>query len=43
VIIRRILDPLASDDPRRAKEGVEIASWFLDNVQGSKGRRGSGR
>jgi HEPN domain-containing protein len=33
VIIRRILDPLASDDPRRAKEGVEIASWFLDNVQ----------
>lgn len=33
VIIRRILDPLASDDPRWAAEGIEIARWFLANVQ----------
>ncbi len=39
VIIRRILDPLASDDPLWAAESVEIALWFLDNVQVSKGVR----
>lgn len=38
VIIRRILDPLESDDPRLAGEGVEIARWFLDNVQVPKGK-----
>lgn len=38
VIIRRILDPLKSNDPRRAAEGVEIARWFLANVQVPKGK-----
>ena len=38
VIIRRILGPLESDDPRRATEGVEIARWFLANVQVPKGK-----
>ncbi|MGD9538792.1 MAG: hypothetical protein AB7P52_16035 [Alphaproteobacteria bacterium] len=38
VIIRRILDPLESDDPRFAAEGVEIARWFLANVQVPKGK-----
>lgn len=38
VIIRRILDPLESDDPRWASEGVEIARWFLANVQVPKGK-----
>lgn len=38
VIIRRILDPLESDDPRWAAEGVEIARWFLANVQVPKGK-----
>lgn len=38
VIIRRILDPLASDDPRWAAEGLEIARWFLANVQVPKGK-----
>lgn len=33
VIIRRILKPLASDDPHSATEGIEIARWFLANVQ----------
>lgn len=37
LIIRRILEPLESDDPRRAAEGVETARWFLDNVQVPKG------
>lgn len=32
VIIRRILDPLESNNPRWAAEGVEIARWFLANV-----------
>ncbi|EPR18782.1 hypothetical protein M527_11480 [Sphingobium indicum IP26] len=38
VIIRHILDPLASDDPRWAAEGIEIARWFLANVQVPKGK-----
>lgn len=38
VIIRRILDPLASGDPRQAAEGVETARWFLANVQVPKGK-----
>jgi len=38
VIIRRVLDPLESDDPQWAAEGVEIARWFLANVQLPKGR-----
>ena len=38
VIIRRILDPLESEDPRWAAEGVEIAHWFLANVQVPKGK-----
>jgi len=37
VIIRRILDPLESKDARWAAEGVEIARWFLANVQVPKG------
>ncbi|MCK1695243.1 HEPN domain-containing protein [Bradyrhizobium sp. 144] len=37
VIIRRILDPLASDDPGIAAEGIEIARWFLANVQLPRG------
>ncbi len=37
VIIRRILDPLDNDDPRSAAEGVEIAEWFLANVQVPRG------
>jgi hypothetical protein len=32
VILRRILDPLASDDREWAAEGIEIAEWFLANV-----------
>ncbi len=36
-IIRRILDPLESDDSQWAKEGVELANWFLANVQVPKG------
>ncbi len=38
VIMRRILDPLDSDDPRWAVEGVELARWFLENVQVPKGK-----
>lgn len=38
VIIRRILAPLESDDPRWAAEGVEIPRWFLANVQVPKGK-----
>ena len=38
VIIRRILEPLESDDRRWAAEGVEIARWFLANVQLPKGK-----
>lgn len=38
VIIRRILDPLESNDPRWAAEGVEIARWFLANVQVPRGK-----
>jgi len=37
VIIRRILDPLASDDPNLAREGIELARWFLTNVQVPRG------
>jgi hypothetical protein len=33
-IVRRILDPL--NDPRSAAEGLEVAIWFLANVQVSK-------
>lgn len=33
VIIRGILDPLRSDDPEWAAEGVEVGCWFLENVQ----------
>lgn len=40
VIIRRILDPLESDDRNWAAEGVEVATWFLANVQ-VPGRPGS--
>lgn len=32
VIIWRIIEPLESEDPRWAAEGVEIARWFLTNV-----------
>ena len=38
VILRRILDPLASEDPRWAAEGVQLAGWFLANVQVPKGK-----
>ena len=38
VILRRILDPLASDDPLWAAEGVQLAEWFLANVQVPKGK-----
>lgn len=38
VIIRRIIDPLESDDPGWTAEGVEIARWFLANVQLPKGK-----
>ncbi|WP_191555636.1 HEPN domain-containing protein [Brevundimonas aurantiaca] len=33
VIVRRILQPLESDDPSWAAEGVEIARWFLAKVK----------
>jgi len=33
VILRRILDPLESDDQLEANEGLKIAQWFLDKVQ----------
>lgn len=38
VIVRRILDPLESNYPSWAAEGVEIARWFLANVQVPKGK-----
>lgn len=38
VILRRILDPMASDDPLWAAEGVQLAEWFLANVQVPKGK-----
>jgi len=38
VISRRILDPLESDDPRVAAEGVEVARWFLRNVDVPRGK-----
>ncbi|TPG20986.1 HEPN domain-containing protein [Sphingomonas koreensis] len=38
VIIRRILDPLESDNPTWAAEGIEIARWFLTNVQLPQGK-----
>ncbi|SCB52340.1 hypothetical protein GA0061099_10316 [Bradyrhizobium yuanmingense] len=41
VIIRRILDPLASDDPNLAREGIELARWFLTNVQVPRGTPGN--
>jgi hypothetical protein len=41
VIIRRILDPLASDDPSLAEEGIELARWFLANVQVPRGTPGN--
>jgi len=37
VILRRILDPLGSADANVATEGVELARWFLDNVQVPRG------
>jgi hypothetical protein len=37
VIVRRILDPLESDDPAYSAEGIALASWFLQNVQVPKG------
>lgn len=40
VIVRRILHPLASDDSRWATEGVQLAEWFLANVQVPKGKAG---
>jgi len=33
VIARRILDPLQSEDARYAAEALELAQWFLNNVQ----------
>ena len=33
VIVRRILDPLRSEDPNVAKDGVTLGLWFLENVQ----------
>jgi HEPN domain-containing protein len=38
VILRRILDPLASEDPSIAAEGVEIAMWLLANVKIPRGK-----
>jgi len=32
VIVRRVLDPLGSDDPREAAQGIEVAHWLFDNV-----------
>ncbi len=32
VILRRVLDPLRSDDARRAADGCEIADWLLSTV-----------
>lgn len=32
VIIRRILDPLESDNPDWVAEGLKLANWFLENV-----------
>lgn len=40
VIIRRILEPLASDRLSEAVEGIDIALWFLENVQVPKGKLG---
>ena len=33
VILRRVLNPLEHDDPAIAAEGIEIAEWFLANIQ----------
>ena len=38
VIMRRILDPLASDEPKWAADGIQLAEWFLANVQVPKGK-----
>ena len=38
VILRRILDPLASESRQSAAEGVELAEWFLAHVQVPKGK-----
>jgi len=40
VILRRIMDPLASDNREWAAEGVDLARWFLANVQVPRGRGG---
>lgn len=40
VIIRRILEPLESCDPQQAAKGVELADWFLANVQVPSGKKG---
>jgi HEPN domain-containing protein len=37
VIMRRILDPLESNDPAHAAEGIELARWFLASVKVPKG------
>ncbi len=37
IIAQRILDPLESNDRQWAKEGIEIARWFLANVRVPKG------
>lgn len=39
VIVRRILQPLTSDDPKSASAGIEIARWFIGNVQIPKGSK----
>lgn len=38
VLIRRILDPLASNVKNHAMEAVELASWLLANIQLPKGK-----
>lgn len=38
VILRRIIDPLESDDPSQAAEGIDVANWFLANVKVPKGK-----
>jgi hypothetical protein len=32
VIVRRVLDPLESDDSRAAAQGIQVAQWLLNNV-----------
>jgi hypothetical protein len=41
VLIRRILDPLASGEYVQAIEAIKLATWLLENVQLPKGKQGS--